>query len=234
MLTSMPGLSTFAIDISVVRRFHNNKLSIVSNTYPLITNCNQSTQRKIIVKHIKNLFLLGALISSSNLLANPLPVTDSGLVTVLPGQTARLNVVNIGDPSTSCQMTLSFLDADGNTFSSPLLATLPGGGAVPLDAPVAGLAESLRVHIDYSPQLIAQATFKDPLVGCYNLIPTFEVLDVTGTRVIVTNFVGIPTNLQKSVSICHKPHSHAQQPLTIPLSALRGHMGHGDTLTPCP
>lgn len=188
------------------------------------------------MKHIKKLCLLGALVSSSASLAGPLPlpVTDSGLVTVLPGQTARLNVVNIGSSNSSCQLTLSFLDAEGNVFPSPLAATLPGGGSIALDIPVIGdTDDSLRAHIDYSPQLIAQARLRDPLAGCYNLIPTFEVLDATGTRVVVSNFVGLPINMEANVTICHKPNSHAQHSLSLPLSALKGHLGHGDKMGSC-
>jgi hypothetical protein len=40
-----------------------------------------------------------------------------------------------------------------------------------------------------------------------------------------------PTN--GSVTICHKPGTPAQQTKTIPVSALNGHLGHGDTLGAC-
>lgn len=36
-----------------------------------------------------------------------------------------------------------------------------------------------------------------------------------------------------TVVICHKPGTPAQQTLTIPVEALDGHLGHGDTLGPC-
>ena len=36
------------------------------------------------------------------------------------------------------------------------------------------------------------------------------------------------------VTICHKPGTPAEKTLTIPLSALDGHLGHGDTVGPCP
>ena len=37
-----------------------------------------------------------------------------------------------------------------------------------------------------------------------------------------------------SVTICHKPGTPAQKTMTLPQSALNGHLGHGDTRGPCP
>jgi hypothetical protein len=37
----------------------------------------------------------------------------------------------------------------------------------------------------------------------------------------------------KNVIICHKPGTPAQQTLAIPINALNGHLGHGDTIGPC-
>jgi hypothetical protein len=36
------------------------------------------------------------------------------------------------------------------------------------------------------------------------------------------------------VVICHKPGTPAEKTLTVPQSAVPGHLGHGDTLGPCP
>ncbi|MCB8990693.1 MAG: FecR domain-containing protein, partial [Ardenticatenaceae bacterium] len=36
------------------------------------------------------------------------------------------------------------------------------------------------------------------------------------------------------VTICHKPGTPAEKTMTLPQSALDGHLGHGDTLGPCP
>lgn len=36
------------------------------------------------------------------------------------------------------------------------------------------------------------------------------------------------------VTICHMPGTPAEQTLEIPVSALRGHLNHGDTLGACP
>jgi hypothetical protein len=37
----------------------------------------------------------------------------------------------------------------------------------------------------------------------------------------------------KYITICHKPGTPAQKTLVIPIQALAGHMGHGDTIGPC-
>jgi len=37
-----------------------------------------------------------------------------------------------------------------------------------------------------------------------------------------------------SVTICHKPGTPAEKTKTLPQSALNGHLGHGDTMGPCP
>lgn len=37
----------------------------------------------------------------------------------------------------------------------------------------------------------------------------------------------------KKVTICHKPGTPAQKTLVIPIQALAGHLGHGDTIGPC-
>lgn len=37
-----------------------------------------------------------------------------------------------------------------------------------------------------------------------------------------------------NVTICHKPGTPAEKTMTLPQSALGGHLGHGDTMGPCP
>lgn len=198
----------------------------------------ESFNRRIYLKLTKNLLAVAALLGSSTLTAAPFPLSDSGLVTVFPGQTAQLSVVNLGDPVTSCQLTLSFIDAEGITLPSTVTHTLYGGKSIPLVVPVAGASVSLRAHIDYSPQIIAQSSLKNPLTGCHSLMPTFEILDASGTRLLVNNFVGLPNNLPgdnlNRVAICHKPNKHSKQTLFLPTAALRGHLGHGDTQGYCP
>lgn len=187
------------------------------------------------MKRIQSICAISALMTSSAVLAGSLPASDSGLVTLVAGQTAQLNVVNI-DPAASCQITMSLVDSTGAPLVDPQpVSIIPAGGsAAPLQM-TALTPGSLRAHLDYSPQLIAQAGLKDPMAGCYNLLPTLEVIDETGTRVIITNFAGMPNSGAPSkITICHKPGTPAEKTLTLPMSAWGGHHGHGDTLGPCP
>jgi hypothetical protein len=42
-----------------------------------------------------------------------------------------------------------------------------------------------------------------------------------------------PTGNEEYVTICHKPGTPAEKTLTVPKSALGGHLGHGDYEGPC-
>lgn len=198
------------------------------------------------MKSIKILSIF-ALVASTSTLADifPFPMADSGLVSVFPGQTPQLNVVNVGNSTRSCSFNLSFIDSLGNTMPTPPAPTFTVGGvglpqAASLALPVpAGATTLLRAHIDFSPQLLANQGQVDPMNGCFHLIPTFEVTNtLTLTTVVLnTRFYGMPSlkageKLQK-VGVCHKPGTPAQQNLWIPTSALRGHLGHGDKLGAC-
>ena len=169
----------------------------------------------------------------------PLPVSDSGLVTVYGGQTAQLHVVNTGDASShSCTFSLSFIDATGGVFPAlPLVpVTLTGGAATTLPFPVA-VTSLVRAHLDFTPQLAENPDLADPMVGCYRLMPTLEVLEPTGLqKVLNTAFSSLPSPEKGKkltrVTICHKP-GKLDQTKVLPLDALNGHLRHGDTLGPC-
>ena len=45
---------------------------------------------------------------------------------------------------------------------------------------------------------------------------------------------GFAAATPEKVTICHKPGTPAEKTMQVPVSALRGHLGHGDTLGPCP
>lgn len=51
-----------------------------------------------------------------------------------------------------------------------------------------------------------------------------------GDDVDYDDFIFIPTG---KVTICHKPGTPAQKTLVIPIQALPGHLGHGDTIGSC-
>jgi hypothetical protein len=168
-----------------------------------------------------------------------LPLADSGLVSVFPGQSAQLNVVNIGDPAKSCSFTLSFIDDSGTTLT-PTLTPSPGiTGGQSATLTVGPMADPtlLRAHIDFSLQMLTGTNTVDPMIGCYQLIPTFEVTDDTTSHVLNTRFYGMPSPIKgekiEKVKICHKPGTPAEKTLLVPVPALRGHIGHGDTLGSC-
>jgi hypothetical protein len=43
-----------------------------------------------------------------------------------------------------------------------------------------------------------------------------------------------PSHDDERVTICHKPGTPAEKTLSIPRPALDSHLGHGDTMGPCP
>ena len=178
-----------------------------------------------------------ATLINANAAELPLPVSDSGLVTVRTGQTVLANVVNTGIAAESCSFSLSLVNEAGVALTTHSVS-VDGGEAdtVAFVVVTPGLA---RAHLDFSPQLSANLELADPMSGCYHLLPTLEVLDADGSqRVLNAAFTGIPT-LEKGkkltkVTICHKPGTHAEHTLVIPTSALKAHLGHGDSLGPCP
>ncbi|HLF95896.1 MAG TPA: hypothetical protein VI457_02020 [Methylococcaceae bacterium] len=178
-----------------------------------------------------------AILASSSVLADP--AANSGLVSVFPGQTANLHVVNLASDTKTCSFDLSFIDAAGVTVAGPLpVANLAGDQSATLQYPATSSA-AIRAHIDFEPQVNASLTLgqADLLNGCYRLVPTFEVTDGTSAQVLNTRFYGMPSpekgkRLDK-VKICHKPNSPAEKTLEIPVAALKGHVGHGDSVGEC-
>ncbi len=77
------------------------------------------------------------------------------------------------------------------------------------------------------------------IVACVGEDGTITIVSIT---VIYTPPPPIPTpppgttppGPGGNVTICHKPGTPAEQTKTIPQSALGGHLGHGDTMGPCP
>ena len=186
------------------------------------------------MKPLKTLGVI-AILGSSSVLADP--AADSGLVSVFSGQTANLHVVNLASDTKTCSFELSFIDAAGVTVAGPLAVNnLAGGQSVTLDYSAATTAP-LRAHIDFEPQLVANIGLVDPLNGCYRLAPTFDVADSASAQVLDTRFYGMPSpekgkRLEK-VKICHKPGTPAEKTLELPLAAVKGHVGHGDSIGEC-
>jgi hypothetical protein len=192
--------------------------------------------RRLTMKSLKTIGVI-AILGSSSVLADP--AADSGLVSVFLGQTANLHVVNIASDDKTCRFKLSFINSAGITVGSTSLEIALEGGESGSWSVAPTATTLLRAHIDFEPQLIANLALgqTDLLNGCYRLIPTFEVSDASSTQVLNTRFYGMPSpekgkKLEK-VKICHKPGTPAEKTLEVPVSALKGHMGHGDSLGEC-
>jgi hypothetical protein len=178
-------------------------------------------------------------ISSSIASAGSLPVADSGLVSVFPNQTVQLNLLNVNtsNATQTCSFVLSLIDANGDTvIASALTESIKGNQVASLVFAPLQVTE-LRGHIDFTPQLISSSNTKDPLAGCYNVIPSLEIRDATSSQLLVTSFYGLPSTIKgekyEKVKICHKPNTAAEKTMEISISATKGHIGHGDSLGEC-
>ena len=119
---------------------------------------------------------------------NPLPAPPDftfGMVGVAPGQTARLNVVNIGSaiPSTiPCFLVLAFLDESGKQLKQRFVQ-VDGGKAAFLDLPASGDGGRVQIRgLGFNPLLI-------PVSLSCRLLPTLEVFnnDTGVSSLILTN-----------------------------------------------
>jgi hypothetical protein len=125
--------------------------------------------------------------------ALPLVTFSSGMAGLAPGQTARLNVVNIGPTTASpvaCVLVLAFLDSDGKILKQ-MVASVPSGKAAFVDLPASPGPSGGRIEIrgiGYNPLLSPVAAVPQP-VSC-NLVPTLELFDTetTKTVAIVSDF----------------------------------------------
>ena len=112
---------------------------------------------------------------------------SSGMVGLASGQTARLNVVNLGVPSPlPCVLVLAFLDSDSKILKQ-MFVSVGSGKAAFMDLLNSGARIQIR-GMGYNPLLSPEAAIPQPL-SC-NLVPTLELFDTeTGrTAVIITDF----------------------------------------------
>ncbi len=142
--------------------------------------------------------LLGILLCASQAHGqdNPLPTSSDftfGMVGLAPGQTARLNVVNIGSGPRSpipCFTVLAFLDDTGKELKQSFVQVDHGKAAF-LDLPASDDGGRVQVRgIGFNPLLIPVS------VSC-KLLPTLEVFnnDSGASSLILTN----PVTLGASV-----------------------------------
>jgi hypothetical protein len=135
-------------------------------------------------------------------IAIPSTEFSSGMVGLASGQTARLNVVNVGAPTPSplpCVLVLAFVDSDGKILKQVIASVMTGKAAL-LDLPQGDIDGNAGNHlggnnvarlqirgIGYNP-LLAGSAIPQPL-SC-NLVPTLELFDTKSgkTAAIVTDF----------------------------------------------
>ena len=115
-----------------------------------------------------------------------------GMVGLTRGQTARLNVVHIGDPNErerSCLVQLSFQDSDGRTLAAGNRRLLPGeADTLDLSAAAIGNPDTFgRFQIRGTVALGGPDTRGPEAIACVNnLRPTLEVFDdATGRTTVI-------------------------------------------------
>jgi hypothetical protein len=131
--------------------------------------------------------LVMALLTSFVALLAPIPAkaadqTDekvAGIIGIIRGQTARLNLVNIGDPSIippgPCVSRLTFLDGANNLLGAAVLSLAPGQASfADLNADLVGIRGRIEIHgiAHFAPN--PDPTLDDP---CANTRLTLEVFD---------------------------------------------------------
>src|SRR5215831_12869936 len=115
------------------------------------------------------------------------PPFSSGMAGLASGQTARLNVVNVGVPSAlPCVLVLAFLDSDSKILKQ-MFVSVGSGKAAFVDLVNSGARIQIR-GIGYNPLLSPVAAIPQPL-SC-QLVPTLELFDTENgrTTAIVTDF----------------------------------------------
>ena len=91
---------------------------------------------------------------------------------------------------------------------------------------------ALTGHLGHGDTLGACSMPTPTITATVTISPT---ITITPTVTITPTETITPTGTAEAfVTICHKPGTPAEQTKTIPESALNGHLGHGDTMGPCP
>jgi hypothetical protein len=103
---------------------------------------------------------------------------------------------------------------------------------------VATLSETARDSDNTMPLFIgiqAISTIDDSIIFPFQgIVDEVEIFDrALGSSEIQALFEAGSAGKCKLVTICHKPGTRAQKTLVIPVQALEGHLGHGDTIGPC-
>ena len=103
-----------------------------------------------------------------------------GMIGIVRGQTARLNMVNLGGPDTRCQAEVMFLDSEGNTLAEHGIIIIGGTSAsLDLNADALGSPDTFgRFQIRVMVALGGPDTKGGEVRACTNnLIPTLEIFN---------------------------------------------------------
>ncbi len=116
---------------------------------------------------------------------------------------------------------------------STLVSNVTAGQVVLINGQVIQLDDSVQVEGDVEPAavvLVHICVAEDGKVIVISIIVIFQ-LDLLPTSTPAPT--SAPSGGSDQVTLCHKPDGKNPQTLTVPQSALGGHLGHGDTLGPC-
>jgi hypothetical protein len=124
------------------------------------------------------------------------------------------------------------------TPTPPITPTLPGTGMVTLcHKPGTPAEKTMTLPLS---ALGGHLIHGDTLGACLGATPTITptmtispTVTITPTGTVTVTPTVTPTS-GSMVTLCHKPGTPAEQTMTLPASAVDGHLGHGDILGPCP
>ncbi len=180
------------------------------------------------------IILIGRVISVDPWVVNgfPLNVTDDTDIqgTITPGMIVRVEILLLPDGTwqvLSIAPLDDFAEIPGCSTVIATVVTVNGNEVQFLGWPSVTLGEDVTIESEGNGTLTANQVVL--VVVC-----TSEGGQIVIVQIIIvnTNNVGTPMEGEK-VLVCHKPSKNAHT-LSISASALPAHLGHGDTLGPCP
>jgi len=180
------------------------------------------------------IILIGRVISVDPWVVNgfPLNVTDDTDIqgTITPGMIVRVEILLLPDGTwqvLSIAPLDDFAEIPGCSTVIATVVTVNGNEVQFLGWPSVTLGEDVTIESEGNGTLTANQVVL--VVVC-----TSEGGQIVIVQIIIvnTNDVGTPMEGEK-VLVCHKPSKNGHT-LSISASALPAHLGHGDTLGPCP
>jgi hypothetical protein len=154
------------------------------------------------------LFILASAQTSTPVIPAPPQFVTFGLVGLAPDQTARVNALGLpmGGPilaGASCQVTVSFLDDQGNSLKT-VTQTVTGGKSTPFDLQFSEISSATTNRLQIRGTVRTNFTINNPnnpggpvpiAVGSCAVLPTFEVFNQANgrTTVLLDSTQNLPT-----------------------------------------